>query len=96
MDDWSDEVKAVIRMCDAIIDSQPQPVRETFEYCSAMMLVDVGRMQLVEKFPGDDGTICVFEKLAGDKIAVKRPIMSEEKEAEILEAMEKIFRDAGL
>jgi hypothetical protein len=66
------------------------------KYFAAMMMVEKGLMRLVEKVPGDDGTICVFENLAGDLLGVKRPMMSQEREAEILEAWNDILRIAGL
>ena len=66
------------------------------KYFAAMMMVEKGLMRLVEKVPGDDGTICVFENLAGDLLGVKRPVMSQEREVEILEAWNDIMRIAGL
>ena len=79
-----------------IIEGLPQAGRESMKYFAAMMMVEKGLMRLVEKVPGDDGTICVFENLAGDLLGVKRPMMSQEREAEILEAWNEIFGIAGL
>ena len=79
-----------------IIEGLPQAGREAMKYFAAMMMVEKGLVRLIEKVPGDDGTICVFERLTGDLIGVKRPMMSQEREAEILEAWNEIFGIAGL
>ena len=44
----------------------------------------MGRMKLMERIPGDEGAICIFRNLGGVEFAVKRPMISQEKEVEIL------------
>ena len=96
MRDWMDDLTPEIQMIGAYVDAQPQTVREAFQYCLALMMVESGKAQLVETIPGDEGIICHFETVAGDSFAIKRPVMSQNQEAEILEAINEILRDEGL
>jgi len=96
MRDWMDDLTPEIQMIGAYVDAQPQTVREAFQYCLALMMVESGKAKLVETIPGDEGTICHFETVAGDSFAIKRPVMSQNQEAEILEAINEILRDEGL
>ena len=78
-----------------IIEGQPKALREAMKFFAAMMMVEKGLMRLVKKVPGDDGVICIFENLAGDLIGVKRPMMSVEREAEILETWDTRSHESG-
>jgi hypothetical protein len=33
----------------SILDAQPAPVREAFQYCLCLLMVEAGKMRLVEK-----------------------------------------------
>ena len=96
MRDWMDDLTPELEMIGAYVVAQPQTVREAFQYCLALMMVESGKAQLVETIPGDEGIICHFETVAGDSFAIKRPVMSQNQEAEILEAINEILRDEGL
>jgi len=96
MNDRMDDKRRGFLIGEALDYGQSKAGREAMRYFAALMMVEAGRMRLVERVPGDDGTICVFENLAGDLLGVKRPMMSQEREAEILEAWKGIFGDLGL
>jgi hypothetical protein len=36
----------------ALLDAQPEPVRQAFNYCLALMMVEAGKARLIETFPG--------------------------------------------
>ncbi|UCG12724.1 MAG: hypothetical protein JSU72_19980, partial [Deltaproteobacteria bacterium] len=42
------------------LDAQPAPVRDAFHYYLCVLMVETGKMRLVEKVPGKTGMICVF------------------------------------
>ena len=96
MRDWMDDLTPEIQMIGAYVDAQPQTVREAFQYCLALMMVESGKAQLVETIPGDEGIICHFETVAGDSFAIKRPKMARELEADLIDALNEILWDAGL
>jgi hypothetical protein len=71
-------------------------VRQAFNYCLALMMVEAGKARLIETLPGEAGQVCVFprwgpmgESVAGEQFPIgplrgslARPTMSEEAEAE--------------
>ena len=59
--------------------------RSAFTYWLVLMMIEAGKATLIETRPGEAGTICVFESSAGERFALARPAMSEEREAEVLE-----------
>ena len=61
-----------------LLDAQPAPVRDAFHYCLCLLMVEAGKMRLVEKVPGQNGEICVFETVARVKFSVTRPDISRE------------------
>lgn len=79
-----------------LIDAQPQLVREAFQYCLALMMVENGGAKLVNKVPGEAGSICYFETVNGESFAIPRPSMTRDQESEIIEALREIMRDEGL
>jgi hypothetical protein len=79
-----------------LLDAQPEPVRNTFAYCLCLMIVEVGKMRLVETLPGDASPIGVFETIAGDSFGIPRPPMSQEEEAALIEVLRSILEDEGL
>ena len=76
-----------------LIDAQPQLVREAFQYCLALMMVENGSAELVNTVPGEAGSICYFETVGGESFAIPRPSMTQGQEAEIIEALREIMRD---
>ena len=80
----------------ALLDAQPSPVREAFQYCLCLAMVEAGKMKLVRTLPGETTPICLFETSAGDSFAVSRPPLDAEQEAALLEALREIIDDDGL
>jgi hypothetical protein len=80
----------------ALLDAQPGPVREIFQYCLCLMMVEAGKMQLVEMLPGEASAICVFKSSAGETFSVARPTMSQEEEAEVITVLGEILTDGGM
>jgi hypothetical protein len=60
------------------------------------MMVEAGKMRLVETLPGERATVCVFESSAGEVFSVARPMMSREQEAALIEVLRDILRDEDL
>ena len=58
-----------------LLDAQPAPVRDAFHYCLCLLMVEAGKMRLVEKVPGEPvlaggpgtGTVWVFETPVEDR-----------------------------
>jgi hypothetical protein len=73
----------------SLLDAQPAPVRDAFNYCLALLMVEAGKARLVEMVPGENRPVCVFESSAGERFRLARPAMTAEMEAEILAACEK-------
>ncbi len=78
-----------------LLDAQPQPVREIFQYCLCLLMVEAGKMRLVDTVPGEMSPICVFESSAGETFSVARPPMSQEEEAEVIGVLREILDDEG-
>jgi hypothetical protein len=68
-DDLHTELEAIA----SLLDAQTRPVRETFQYCLRLMMIEAGKMSLEETVPGDATPICVFETFAGETFSVPRP-----------------------
>jgi hypothetical protein len=80
----------------SLLDTQPQPVREIFQYCLCLMMVGTGKMCLVDTLPGETSPICVFETSIGDTFSVPRPSMNQEEEVEAIAMLRDILKDEGL
>ncbi len=78
-----------------LLDAQPAPVRDAFHYCLCLLMVEAGKMRLVEKVPGEDGEICVFETVARVKFSVTRPALSRDQEAALIDVLREILKDEG-
>ena len=78
-----------------LLDAQPAPVRDAFHYCLCVLMVEAGKMRLVEKVPGEDGEICEFETVARVKFSVTRPALSRDQEAALLDVLREILKDEG-
>jgi hypothetical protein len=62
----------------SLLDAQPAPVRATFNYCLALMMVEAGKARLVETVPGENGPVCTFESSAGDWFSLAKSSMTAE------------------
>ena len=91
-----DELPAELQMFGNFVDAQTQPVREAFQYCLCLMLIETGGMNLVKTIPGDEKVLCYFETSAGDAFTISRPVITQEQEAEVVEVLREILRDEGL
>lgn len=80
----------------SFLDAQSGPVRDDFAYCLCLMMVEAGKMRLLETLPGESSSICVFESSVGDIFSVQRPPLSHEEEAGMIEVLRDIHKDEGL
>ena len=78
-----------------LLDAQTPPVRDAFNYCLCLLMAQAGKMRLVEKVPGEHGTVCVFATTRGDHFGVVKPKMSEEQELALIDVLREILRDEG-
>jgi hypothetical protein len=78
-----------------LLDAQPAPVRDAFHYCLCLLMVEAGKMRLVEKLPGENGEICLFETAARVKFSVTRPVLSRDQEAALIDVLREILKDEG-
>jgi hypothetical protein len=76
-----------------LLDTQPAPVRDAFHYCLCVLMVEAGKMRLVEKVPGEDGEICLFETVTWHKFSVPRPALSRDQEAALIDVLREILKD---
>ena len=79
-----------------LLDSQPPPVREAFQYCLCLMMVELSEIHLVETLPGESTPLYVFETSAGDRFSGPRPDINPQQEVEILDALRDILQDEDL
>ena len=63
-------------------------MRDAFHYCLCLLMVEAGRMRLVE-----NGEICVFETAARRKFSVTRPDLSRDQEAALIDVLREILKD---
>ena len=79
-----------------LLDAQPAPMRDAFHYCLCVLMVEAGVMRLVEKVPGENGEICVFETVARVKFSVTKPALSRDQEAALIDVLREILKEEGL
>jgi hypothetical protein len=87
----------------SILDAQPAHVRDCFNYCLCLLMVEAGKMHLVEKVPGEpvladgpgNGMVCVFATTSGDHFSVVEPKMSKESKAALIDVLREILEDEG-
>jgi hypothetical protein len=79
----------------SFLDAQPSPVREAFQYCLCLMMVEAGKMRLVETLPGETASIAVFESAAVERFSVARPSITEQQEAELVGVLRELLADDG-
>ena len=80
----------------SLLDAQPQPVREVFQYCLCLMMIEAGKMRFVNTISGDVSPIIVFETTAGEIFSVACPPMSQEEEDEVIAVLREILKDEGM
>jgi hypothetical protein len=78
-----------------LLDAQPAPVRDAFNYCLCLLMAQAGKMHLVEKVPGENGTVCVFATTSGDHFSVVEPKMSKESKAALIDVLREILEEGG-
>ena len=79
-----------------LLDAQPAPMRDAFHYCLCLLMVEAGVMRLVEKVPGENGEIFVFETVARVKFSVTKPALSRDQEAALIDVLREILKEEGL
>jgi hypothetical protein len=67
----------------ALIDAQPAPIRDTFNYLLCLLTAKRGVLRLVETRPGADGEVAVFRSSAGETFTIVRPPLAPDIEARI-------------
>jgi hypothetical protein len=53
-------------------------------------------MHLVEKVPGENGTVCVFETKVGDRFSVVRSAISKEQEAAPIDVLREVLEEESM
>ena len=92
-----DELPSELAAFALLLEAQLPPVREAFQYCVCLMMIEKGKMRLVETLPGESTPLCVFETIEGERFRVNRPNITSGQEADLLEALRDIIlRDEGL
>ena len=76
----------------SVLDAQPGRVRDAFNYCMCLLMVEAGKMRLVEEGPGE---ICVFETVTRVKFRVAKPALSRDQEAALIDVLREILKDEG-
>jgi hypothetical protein len=76
-----------------ILDAQPGPIQTAFQYAICLLMVESGKMRLVETVPGESGATCIFETIAGDIFSVTKPPMDQETEAGWVEQLRAILEE---
>lgn len=79
----------------ALLDALPGPVQQAFQYCLAMLMVETGKAKLIGTTPGEAGVLCNFETIAGDRLTLLRPTLSEAQEEELKELLRQIVDEEG-
>jgi hypothetical protein len=76
--------------------SQPTDVQNTFYYSLCIMMVNQGRMDLVDKQASEEGDICVFRSGNGEEFHVLRPDIGDEDDDLLVRALKMVLRDEGI
>lgn len=77
------------------LDAQPVHIQSIFQYCLCLMMVEAGKVRLVETVPGESGAICTFETVAGDIFSLPKPTLSQEQEAALINRLRVILDEEG-
>jgi hypothetical protein len=60
------------------------------------MMVETGKMHLIETQAGEPGPVCIFETETSERFGVSQPAISAEQEAAVLQTLREILEDEGL
>lgn len=75
----------------AFLDAQPSHIQGIFQYCLCLLMVEAGKMRLVEIVPGEAGPLLTFETVAGDRFSIVKPPITQEVEAALIEQLRDIL-----
>jgi len=78
------------------LDAQPSNVRDVFFYCLCLMMVETGKMELVDTIAGDESPLCLFRTNTGEEFSVPKPDISPEGEVVLVDALRSILEEEGL
>jgi len=80
----------------SLVDAQPGPVREAFQYYFCLLMVEAGKMKTIDVQQGEGPAVHTFEMEGGDRYRVTRPRMEEEKEAKLIEVLRTFLTSEGI
>lgn len=78
------------------LDAQPPSLQNIYQYCLCLIMVEAGKMELVETPSGGEEAICIFRSVNGLEFDVVKPKIYEPDEELLVEALRKLLRDDGL
>jgi hypothetical protein len=78
-----------------LLRAQPKPIRDAFYYWLCLMMVEAGKMELVETMPGEEGPICVFRSAAGESIVLPKPALDGQQQEAAVKQLRDALRDKG-
>lgn len=91
-----DQLPTELQVLGSFLDAQPPPVRDAFRYCLCLMMVETGKMELIQTTPGDDHVLYHFQTIGGEAFAVPHPGITPEQEVGVMELLREIMEDEGL
>lgn len=78
-----------------LLSTLPAPTQMAFHYCLCLMMVEAGKMYLLETLPGDAGPVCVFESLLKERFTIPKPPLSADEEAQVIAVLREILQEEG-
>ena len=78
------------------LDAQPAGLQNIYQYCLCLIMVEAGKIELVETLAGEEGAICVFRSGTGLEFDVVKPKIYESDEELLVETLRKMLKDEGL
>lgn len=85
-----------LELFSALLDAQAPPVRQAFQYCLCLLMIEAGVLRLLHMIPGDSLPLCVFETAVGETFTIPRPPLSREQEEDLLTGLRQILDDEGI
>ncbi len=79
----------------ALLDALPQPDRELFHYCLCLLMVEGGKMTLIETIPGDSAPLCVFETIVGEQFSIPKPVLTPTLEEQLKAMIREVLAEEG-
>ena len=74
---------------------EPAATQAVFTYCLCQLMVEVGRMRLVSKTPGDDGPLCHFHSADGEVFLVPEPALTAAQLTQLKTILRPIWLEEG-